>query len=74
MDFTKDEYDADDLLIQIIASELLVECELSLDLHPALCRWVVDTLNSCDPRNDMARLLLASKLSKAFSLLSGEFH
>lgn len=74
MEFWQEEYTADDIIIKFICTEIVIEYELSNELHSTLCRWAIDTLNSADPRNDMTRLLLASKIAKAHELLTGEFH
>ena len=72
--YSQDEYSADDVLVKFICTELIIEYELSEEFHPQLCRWVVDVLNSADSRQDIIRIMLATKIQKAYELLSGKFH
>lgn len=74
MEIPEQGYTADDLLIRLVCTEIINEHELSSDIHPALCRWAVEVLNSCDSNNDITRLLLTAKLAKAFEDINGTFH
>ena len=73
-EYSQDEYNDDDVLIKFICTELIIEYELSEEFHSQLCRWVVDVLNSADSRHDIIRIMLATKIQRAYELLSGKFH
>ena len=74
MEHIEEEYDSEDLVIRFMCLELICEYELSNEIHSMLCRWAADVLNSCDPRDEILRLLLGYKVAKAQDVLSGQFH
>lgn len=73
-EYSQDEYNADDVLVKFVCTELIIEHELSEDWHPQMCRWVVEVLNSADSSQDIIRILLATRVQRAYELLTRKFH